>query len=56
MVEDGLFDVLDNEEEGARTGLFLQTEKLRLRDGVGITVGITQQVSIVAGILPRAHT
>ena len=37
MIEDGLFDLLDNEEEGARTGPFLQMEKLRLRDGVGIT-------------------
>ena len=44
MVEAGPFDVLGNEEEGARTGLFMQMEKLRLRDDV-VSLAVTQQAS-----------
>ena len=42
MVEAGLFDDFDNEEEGARTGLFM--EKLRLRDDV-VSLTLRQQAS-----------
>ena len=44
MVEAGLFDDFDNEEEGARTGLFMQMEKLRLRDHM-VSLTVTQQAS-----------
>lgn len=39
MSEDGFSDVLDNREEGARMGPFLQMEKLRLREVGGVGLG-----------------
>lgn len=52
LIEDGLFDLLDNEEEGARTGPFLQMEKLRLREVKPLVQGTQQAINDAQGGIP----